>query len=121
MNDQFAQGDIFFKRVPVESIKNKRLRIGTSTNIIAFGEKTGHAHVIEGMGSLHEEHYSGKLYLRADDDLHIVHKDLGGGNPNDLCHPPLALEKGLYEVVKQREFDYEEEAKNQKAIRPARD
>ena len=91
---QFAQGDLLFiERPPVvpTDLKPK------PDCVIAFGEKTGHAHVNEG----------GEVY-----DFGAARKDImmvlafKGAIVRHPEHPPLELPEGAYDVRRQRFYDY---------------
>jgi len=78
------------------------------TKVVARGERTGHAHIIEGAGILWGLPNSGDpLYFDADEDVEIRHEE----------HPPLALPKGAYRVIQQKTYDYLAEARRESAER----
>ena len=97
---QFAQGDILF----VQLLFEPDLALHEAPDrVIARGEKSGHAHVLEGPGALLEEGpdspYSipaRRHFLRADGEVTVRHEE----------HPRLRLERGLYEIKRQRTYDY---------------
>jgi hypothetical protein len=100
---QFVQGDILF----IETHELASSAEKENGNVIARGEKTGHAHVIDGMGQLYFQigYFSGaaikRRFLAADEDITIRHEE----------HGPLVLPKGTYEIKEQRFYDYEAERK----------
>jgi len=84
----FRQGDILIKKVsqiPKSATKKK-------DNIILRGESSGHAHRLN-FGNIYN--WNGSLFLDAYDDATITHEE----------HGTIELERGIYEVVRQRESD----------------
>lgn len=83
------QGDILLKPVkelPKEAKKKK-------DNVVAYGEITGHSHRIEN-GGVYE--LTEKLFVVSGGMAEIIHEE----------HKPLIIEKGIYEVWNEREYDY---------------
>lgn len=85
------QGDILL--FPVESLPKDAKR--KKSGVVAYGEVTGHSHKIVG-GEVFEG--SGKLWVVAGNIAEIVHEE----------HFPRKIEKGIYQVWNEREFDYYE-------------
>ena len=86
------QGDILF-------IKLDKLPKGLKeqeSKILVYGEATGHAHRLQ-EGSVFTNK-DGLLYLVLSKASKIVHEE----------HKPIKLEKGLWGVVRQREYHPEE-------------
>jgi len=107
---QYRQGDIFFKRVEkLPASKTKK-----SDGIIAYGEVTGHSHrVVDG-----ELWESGKeMFVESHGEAVIKHEEhgVGAGPDNDIWDG--ALPKGIYEVVRQREFVGTTEVINTRFVR----
>lgn len=65
--------------------------------IVERGEVTGHAHRLEGMAEIWTQW--GQMYVKAEKGARLVHEE----------HAAIDLEPGLYQVVRQREFDGENE------------
>lgn len=82
------QGDIVFRKVTTLPKQAKKKR----DNIIAEGEKTGHAHQLKG-ADLHEV-LGGPLYAVVNSEGRVVHEE----------HSEVKLPKGIYEIMVQREF-----------------
>ena len=97
MGKQYVQGDIFFEECSHPNIFNLERAVPIDgVFVIAKGEKTGHAHVFsEEDGELKSS--NAQLFL-------VVNKDNAEVRHDE--HPPLKLPHGLYEVKRQREFDY---------------
>ena len=71
--------------------------------VLAEGEATGHAHVIEEHVEMYEK--DGVLYIRADKPVTVKHEE----------HKLVRLERGIYKIGKVREYDpFEEEVREVK-------
>ncbi|MBI5847174.1 MAG: hypothetical protein HZB31_04370 [Nitrospirae bacterium] len=94
------QGDVIIrsiKEIPAYAKRVVRQRRGF---ILAEGEATGHAHVIEEEIEMYE--MNGILYLKADRPVTVKHEE----------HKPVSLDKGVYEIGIVREYDpFEEEVR----------
>jgi hypothetical protein len=87
----YRQGDVLFKKIEELPKKNRKL----DTDIIVKGEATGHAHRIRN-GVLYSSWQRGpRLYIKASKGAKVIHEE----------HKQIELEKGLYEVIRQREYD----------------
>jgi hypothetical protein len=87
----YRQGDVLFKKVDVLPKKKRKL----DTDIIVRGEATGHAHRITN-GILYSSWQRGtRLYIKASKGAKVVHEE----------HKELELDQGIYEVIRQREYD----------------
>jgi len=99
-----VQGDVFFtraKKLPVNAEVKQRSNRGY---IIADGEATGHAHVVDDDVELLES--DGILYLKTAKEIQVKHEE----------HKPVILSKGIWKVGIVKEYDpFSEEA------RPVRD
>lgn len=86
----YRQGDILFKKIdhlPFNLIKKQ-------TGVVAEGELTRHAHIVEN-GVLYELlNCSADLFIEANHKTRIVHDE----------HLPIELEEGNYMVIRQREY-----------------
>lgn len=88
----YRQGDILFKRVSkAPSKKNRQYR---PDGVIAEGETTGHMHRVSNTKKAEVYEIDGKLMLSTPKGIRILHEE----------HAPVALPKGNYEVIRQREF-----------------
>ncbi len=100
------QGDILLIRTETpEKHNQKDADLENGRIIIARGEKTGHTHsvdvesasIVRGLfkGLIDQkESEAGPILLLVEEDTQLVHDE----------HAPLALEKGAYEVRRQREY-----------------
>ena len=94
------QGDVLL--VPVEGIPFQRQRVltGRRAGVVAEGEATGHAHRVEGparvVAATPHPQAGGSLYVVvAGARAELVHEE----------HDPIALARGVYRVVRQREYE----------------
>lgn len=97
------QGDVIIKRtfkIPEGATRVFRNQRGY---VLAEGEATGHAHVIDDYVEMYEK--DGVLYIRVDKPVTVKHEE----------HKPIRLESGIYKVGKVREYDpFEEEVREVK-------
>ena len=116
---QYAQGDILFweaEKLPDEGPNFSLME----SRIIAKGEATGHAHVLEGNGLLfwraNDPTTNGLVnWLLAKENVEIEHRS---DKPGDRgLHPPLKLPPGVYQIRQQRFYDYEAVLRRMRAER----
>lgn len=88
MSKMYRQGDVLVRKI--EKLPKRVMKL--ETDIIVMGEATGHAHRIE-HGTLFRS--GSTMFIQADAGAVLVHEE----------HAPIELEPGIYEVVRQREFD----------------
>jgi len=92
-----VQGDVYF--VKVEEVPRKLTPISPEKEgyVLARGEATGHAHLIEDIENVSlcrgDDDF---LYLRVDSPVQVVHPE----------HKPITLEPGFWRVGIQLEYDY---------------
>jgi len=89
---QYRQGDLLLIQQDTRPAVNLVQRPGT---VIVAGEATGHAHRLTGGTIL--EAPDGTLYLDLPYLAQVVHEE----------HDPITLERGLWLVVRQREYSPE--------------
>lgn len=94
--NQIQQGDVTLKRLDAmpggKRVKLKRTARGV---VLAEGEHTGHAHVIE-ESDAELIQIGERMILSLAKPATIVHEE----------HKPITLEPGIYEVGRVQEFDY---------------
>lgn len=117
---QGRQGDLLFIRLDVSEkpglstfsdrdrlkyrIKHNLLKPeGDGVYVLATGEKTGHRHVIDGEANVVIENGSTARRIIADEPISVMHDE----------HPPLELDAGVYKMIRQRQFDYDEFERSQ--------
>lgn len=99
---QKQQGDVYFEKItslPDSCQKVERTERGY---VLAYGEVTGHMHVIEHEGvELYEK--DNILYARVNaPSVEVKHEE----------HSPIVLEEGIWEIGRIREYNpFEQEAK----------
>ena len=88
-----VQGDVFFSKV--RAIPQSVTRVSRSERgyIIAKGEATGHAHVIDDDIELYEK--DGVLFVKTENTVEVRHEE----------HRPVTLDPGIWKVGIVREYD----------------
>ena len=98
---QYRQGDLLFvKRDIIPKHAKKR-----SSQVIVAGEVTGHVHELE-HGSIFDLRTGWhprvhQVFIAAEDGARVVHDE----------HPYIALEAGVWEVIRQREYGKAQESR----------
>lgn len=105
---QFVQGDVIF--VEIDKIPSVRL-VESQSNVIARGEKTGHAHVLSGLAKFFPAVSGVQLGFVASEGGSVTHDE----------HGELNLPVGNYQVRQQRVYDYEAARQRQIAERKVED
>ncbi|MEO3974704.1 hypothetical protein [Streptomyces sp. CAU 1734] len=97
----YRQGDVLIAPVAEEAVPSHiagapdEPRDGRGRLVLALGEVTGHAHAVTGPGRLvREPGPFGPMILHLPEGGRVVHEE----------HAPIALPKGWYRVVRQREY-----------------
>ncbi|WP_031088926.1 hypothetical protein [Streptomyces sp. NRRL WC-3549] len=97
----YRQGDVLIMpleepAVPAQFLKApSELRDGRGRLVLALGEVTGHAHAVQGPGRLlREAGPFGPMLLHLPEGGRVVHEE----------HAAIALPKGWFRVVRQREY-----------------
>lgn len=95
----FRHGDILLKQI--EKLPEGRKEIKDKT--LAYGEVTGHSHRFMNPDDIRRYKAKEKVYLEALLQGTLIHEE----------HKPLIIDPGIYEQIKEREYDYisEEEQK----------
>ena len=97
MSAQYRQGDVLLIRVRMPSQTRRLLRPVPRRDgrvVLAYGEATGHAHVIDSPRAELLESRDGRTYLGLDEVSALTHEE----------HGAIRLEPGFYRVVRQREY-----------------
>lgn len=96
----FRQGDVLI--IPVEGIPDGTITIEREGGrlVLAHGEVTGHAHVVEGEATFlaSDVEELERTFLRVEHEALVVHEE----------HDTVTLPPGDYEVRRQREYTPEE-------------
>lgn len=92
----YRQGDVLI--IPVQDIPDGAKPIARESGrlILAHGEATGHAHVVEGEATFLAADIEDleRRFLRVEEEAEVVHDE----------HDAIVLPPGDYEVVRQREY-----------------
>ena len=97
MSAQYRQGDVLLIQVRMHPRSRRQLRpVPRSEDrvVLAYGEATGHAHVIDSPRAELLESRDGRTYLGLYEVSALTHEE----------HGPIRLDPGLYRVVRQREY-----------------
>lgn len=96
------QGDLLF--IPIRK-KPDNLRPHPDGAILAHGEATGHTHRLESLeGVTVSVDEKGEIVIETKDSVRVLHEE----------HRPVTLDKGRWRMVRQREYDPEEVAKQRR-------
>ena len=100
LRNQGRQGDVYIERVDSipERFNKKIVAKHPLGNVLAEGEVTGHNHTIDAKISTlfaATETGASEFYLQVDKPGTIVHQE----------HGPIAVQDGIYHVVRQKEYD----------------
>jgi len=99
MRKIYRQGDVLVREVSTKEFNRQRgaeLANEEGRIILARGEATGHSHSIDArVGRLFEDSRPGICYLLLDESGLLEHQE----------HSPISLPKGVYEVIRQREYE----------------
>lgn len=87
--NQKQQGDVIFRRVTQTTIKHGK----HGRHVLAEGEHTGHAHVIDDAELIREGE---RILIRFSKQATVTHEE----------HGPVTLDPGLWEVGRVREIDH---------------
>jgi hypothetical protein len=88
-----VQGDVFFTKAKAIPTKAKPMDRKARGYVIAEGEATGHAHVIEDEALIYEKY--GTMYVHVLKQIEVRHEE----------HRPITLTPGLWKVGIVREYD----------------
>ena len=92
MNKQYRQGDVFFRQI---TELPKSLKVIKSL-ILVLGEATGHKHQLKD-GQVFEDD-KGLMFIKLSKATDLIHEE----------HGTIKLSKGMYAVIRQREYTPEE-------------
>lgn len=97
MQRQFRQGDVFLRRVEALPPGEKSVPRGRSRVVLAEGELSGHAHVLPArhVRVFRDDASARSFVLVRQRGSQLQHEE----------HAPIAVPEGIYEVVRQREYE----------------
>jgi hypothetical protein len=95
MKEQIRQGDVLLNEIDVgrESLEDN-IPIAQDRKVLAYGEKTGHSHVLTGDVNFYNA-TGNQVLCRVNSGAQLVHEE----------HRNIDIPKGDYLVIIQREFD----------------
>lgn len=94
MKKQIRQGDVLLEEIiENESLKDKVL-IAKDKKVLAYGEKTGHSHILTGDVNFYDKGDS-QIICQINSSAKLIHEE----------HGNIDVPKGEYLVIIQREFD----------------
>ena len=92
--DQYRQGDVLLIRVDRIPSSTKKVPRQGGRIVLAEGELTGHAHVVESDLAELLDDVTGLRFLTIREPGRIVHEE----------HAAIGIDPGVYQVVRQREY-----------------
>ena len=105
--DQKQQGDVLLQKITDLPLGLKPVSRKARGYVLADGEVTGHAHVIdvaEGGIELFEDG-TGRLFMQTDHPVTVKHEE----------HGPIQLDAGIWQINRVREMDHVRQAERQVA------
>lgn len=90
----YRQGDVLIREVTSLPTGAKKL----TTNVLAYGEVTGHSHRFQGDAQLYG--YGNELYMQVYQPTYIEHEE----------HQHKIVDPGIYKIEGEQEWDYIEES-----------
>lgn len=102
--DIYRQGDVLLRKVNRRPRRKMELVPKVDGKIVlAHGEATGHAHVIEDESkAILSRDESNRIWLEIFSPTKLIHGDLSTLQNGD--HDEIALGRGTYQVTRQREY-----------------
>ncbi len=95
--NQYRQGDVLLIKSKSVPRGAKRCATKASRFVLAEGEATGHAHTVcEVDGSLFIDDQN-RLFLKTEAGCELLHQE----------HGAIAVDPGIYQVIRQREYEPE--------------
>lgn len=96
MRECLQQGDVFIQ--PVESIPNGANPVAATSRgyVLAEGEVTGHAHVIDKVADLEFVEKDGMFYIKNKTPVTVKHEE----------HKPVTIPAGTWQIRGVREYDH---------------
>lgn len=86
----YRHGDLLIREI--ETLPRGLKKV--NSNILALGEVTGHSHQLMGEVQV-MQNKEGKKFFRANEELELIHQE----------HKNLKIEKGVFEVLTEREYN----------------
>ena len=93
---QIQQGDVTFERVARMPSRGTVINPSARGYVVAEGEATGHAHVIDEQSVLEMREVDGVLYARIAAPAQALHEE----------HKPVDLAPGIWKIGRVQEYDH---------------
>jgi hypothetical protein len=104
------QGDVILNRI--EEIPEGATKVPLTSRwyTVAYGEATGHSHVIKDTQNIELYELNGTLFVRALADADLQHVEESGTKAE---HDTVPIQEGTWQIRTPREWDaFDEEARN---------
>ena len=96
MKELFQQGDVLIESVEEIPIDAKAVAAKPRGYVLAEGEHTGHAHVIDKVADIEFVEKDGMFYIKNKKSVSVTHEE----------HNPITIPPGLWRVRGVREYDH---------------
>lgn len=102
----YHHGDVLL--IPVAKIDGKQMEEKGNYNILALGEITGHAHVIEKQKTILFENADGVMFLQVEQPVLLKHLNIKTFKKlpaNEHPHSDIMIQPGNYKVGRVKQYD----------------
>ena len=96
MNTWYQQGDVIIESVTEIPVDAKKVAAKPRGFVLAEGEATGHAHVIDKVADLEFVELGGLFYLKNEKPVTVRHEE----------HKPVTIPAGTWRIRGVREYDH---------------
>ena len=96
MNEWYQQGDVIIERIEELPAGVKATQAKPRGFVLAEGEHTGHAHVIDRLAGIEFVEKDGLFYIKNDKPATVTHEE----------HKPITFPAGLWRVRGVKEYDH---------------
>jgi hypothetical protein len=117
--EMYRQGDVLLVKLEPHLVPFGLVPLDVGQKVIlAYGEHTGHAHVLDGAkvkAVLRSDHpittwdAAAERFIQVLEGTHLRHLDLPRGEAPTGEHADIALSPGVYRVIRQREWTDDDE------------
>jgi hypothetical protein len=91
MAKMYRQGDVLLRRI--DELPEKKFKV--NSDVLAEGEATGHHHRLVGQTQIYETAEKQRFVEVSSQAATLVHEE----------HKPIEIERGIYAVVNEREYN----------------
>lgn len=102
----YHHGDVLL--IATTEIEGSKMEVKNNHNILALGEITGHAHVIDAKKTTLFKNEDGIMFLQVDSPVDLRHlniKTFGEIPANEYPHAPIKIDPGNYEIRIVKQYD----------------